>query len=142
MGDTIDGLLREQALRHGSKAALIDPSERITYRELDLADPTTCSKSAARPCIPPRWSRRCAPSAGVTAAFVTNVPGAEGNRVGAVVVGGTATTAEALRRAARSVLSSFKVPTVWKVLDSEDAVPRSTTGNVDVAGLRELLGSG
>ena len=79
---------------------------------------------------------------GVTAAFVTNVPGAEGNRVGAVVVGGTATTAEALRRAARSVLSTFKVPTVWKVLDSEDAVPRSTTGKVDVAGLRELLGSG
>jgi acyl-CoA synthetase (AMP-forming)/AMP-acid ligase II len=76
---------------------------------------------------------------GVTAAFVTNVPGAAGNRVGAVVVCDTATTAEALRAAARAVLSSFKVPTVWAVLETDDDVPRHATGKVDTTRLREML---
>jgi len=76
---------------------------------------------------------------GVRAAFVTNVPGATGDRVGAAVVCDIATTAESLRTAARAVLSSFKVPTVWRVLDSEDTLPRGATGKVDVAGLRAML---
>jgi acyl-CoA synthetase (AMP-forming)/AMP-acid ligase II len=70
---------------------------------------------------------------GVENAFVTDVSGA----VGAVVTGDG--TVGDLRTAARKLLSSFKVPTVWLVLDSDDAVPRGTTGKVDVRGLRTLL---
>jgi acyl-CoA synthetase (AMP-forming)/AMP-acid ligase II len=36
-------------------------------------------------------------------------------------------------------LSSFKVPTVWLLLDSDDAVPRGTTGKVDARRLRAML---
>ncbi|ORV16644.1 class I adenylate-forming enzyme family protein [Mycobacterium celatum] len=73
-------------------------------------------------------------------AFVTNVPGAQGNRVGAVVVCDTAVvTVEQLRASARALLSSFKVPTVWLLVDSDDAVPRGATGKVDARRLRELL---
>ena len=71
---------------------------------------------------------------GVRAAFVTDVAG----RVGAAVVCDGLTT-EALRTEARSRLSPFKVPTVWRLFDSDDAIPRGSTGKVDVAGLRELL---
>jgi acyl-CoA synthetase (AMP-forming)/AMP-acid ligase II len=70
---------------------------------------------------------------GVENAFVTEVSGA----VGAVVIGET--TIEQLHAAARKLLSSFKVPTVWLLLDSDDAVPRGTTGKVDVRRLREML---
>ncbi|MET0896678.1 MAG: class I adenylate-forming enzyme family protein [Mycobacterium sp.] len=74
---------------------------------------------------------------GVSGAFVTNIAGP---RVGAVVVCDTAhVTVESLRAAARSVLSSFKVPTVWSLLDDEDAVPRGSTGKVDIPRLRALL---
>jgi acyl-CoA synthetase (AMP-forming)/AMP-acid ligase II len=77
---------------------------------------------------------------GVDNAFVTNVRGAQGDRVGAAVVCDTAaTTAEALRASARTVLSSFKVPTVWLLVDSDDTIPRGPTGKVDVRRLRELL---
>jgi len=74
--------------------------------------------------------------AGVRAAFVTEVDG----RVGAAVVC-RGPTANELRSAARGVLSSFKVPTVWLLLDSDDDVPRGSTGKVDVRRLRELLAS-
>jgi acyl-CoA synthetase (AMP-forming)/AMP-acid ligase II len=70
---------------------------------------------------------------GVENAFVTDVSGA----VGAVVIGET--TIEHLHAAARKLLSSFKLPTVLLLLDSDDAVPRGTTGKVDVRRLRELL---
>jgi acyl-CoA synthetase (AMP-forming)/AMP-acid ligase II len=70
---------------------------------------------------------------GVENAFVTDVSGA----VGAVVIGGA--TVDGLRAAARKLLSSFKVPTVWLLLDADDAVPRGTTGKVDVRTLRTLL---
>ena len=70
---------------------------------------------------------------GVDNAFVTNVTGDDGDRVGAVVICDPATTtAEQLRDSARKLLSSFKVPTVWLLLDTDDAVPRGTTGKVDV----------
>jgi acyl-CoA synthetase (AMP-forming)/AMP-acid ligase II len=74
---------------------------------------------------------------GVQAAFVTNVPGPQGNRVGAAVVG-TADPRQ-LRTAARGVLSSFKVPTVWLVLDDDEAIPRGGTGKVNTTALREML---
>ncbi|WP_102145440.1 class I adenylate-forming enzyme family protein [Mycobacterium hubeiense] len=72
---------------------------------------------------------------GVRNAFVTNVGG---DRVAAAVVCDTK-TAEQLHDKARALLSSFKVPSVWLVLDSDDAIPRGSTGKVDVPALRELL---
>jgi acyl-CoA synthetase (AMP-forming)/AMP-acid ligase II len=78
---------------------------------------------------------------GVDNAAVTNVPGVQGNRVGAAVVCDTsAMTVEQLRASARDLLSSFKVPTVWVLVDSDDAIPRGPTGKVDMRQLRELLG--
>jgi acyl-CoA synthetase (AMP-forming)/AMP-acid ligase II len=77
---------------------------------------------------------------GVDHAFVTNLPGQQGYRVGAVVVcDSAATTVEGLRASARTLLSSFKVPTVWLLVASDDAIPRGPTGKVDVRRLRELL---
>jgi acyl-CoA synthetase (AMP-forming)/AMP-acid ligase II len=77
---------------------------------------------------------------GVQSAFVTNVTGAQGDHVGAVVVCDTAAnTAEQLRTAARKLLSSFKVPTMWVLVDSDDAIPRGPTGKADARRLRELL---
>ncbi|BBY64734.1 class I adenylate-forming enzyme family protein [Mycolicibacterium helvum] len=71
---------------------------------------------------------------GVRAAFVTDVDG----RVGAAVLcDGRAV--DDLRAEARSKLSVFKVPTVWLLLDSDDDIPRGTTGKVDLRRLRELL---
>lgn len=71
--------------------------------------------------------------AGVEGAFVTEVSGA----VGAAVVGDT--TVDELHAAARKLLSSFKLPTVWRLLDSDDSVPRGATGKVDIRRLRALL---
>jgi len=77
---------------------------------------------------------------GVDNAFVANLTGTQGDRVGVAVVCDTAaTTVEQLRRSARTVLSSFKVPTVWLLVDSDDTIPRGPTGKVDVRRLRELL---
>ena len=77
---------------------------------------------------------------GVDNAFVTNIIGANGDAVGAVVVCDTAaTTAEHLGSSARKLLSSFKVPTVWLLVDSDDAIPRGSTGKVDSSRLRDML---
>ncbi len=77
---------------------------------------------------------------GVVGAFVTNVADGDADRVGAAVVcDDAAMTAADLRAAARAVLSSFKVPTVWLLLDSDEQVPRGATGKLDVRRLRELL---
>ncbi|MFL6082931.1 MAG: class I adenylate-forming enzyme family protein [Mycobacterium sp.] len=73
---------------------------------------------------------------GVENAFVTEVSGA----VGAVVISDN--TAEQLRTAARKLLSSFKVPTMWLLVDSDDDIPHGSTGKVDVHRLRELLSEG
>jgi acyl-CoA synthetase (AMP-forming)/AMP-acid ligase II len=70
---------------------------------------------------------------GVDNAFVTEVSGA----VGAVVICNS--TVERLHAAARKRLSSFKVPTVWLLVDSDEDIPRGTTGKVDVRRLREML---
>ena len=70
---------------------------------------------------------------GVDNAFVTDVSGA----VGAVVV--AATSVDHLRAAARKLLSSFKVPTVWLIVDTDDAIPRGSTGKVDLRELKDML---
>lgn len=76
---------------------------------------------------------------GVTAAFVTSVPSGQGDLVGAAVVCDTETSVATLRNAARTILSSFKVPTVWRVSNADDDVPRGSTGKVDSRRLREML---
>jgi acyl-CoA synthetase (AMP-forming)/AMP-acid ligase II len=78
---------------------------------------------------------------GVDHAFVTNLTAANGDQVGAAVVCDTATTtADQLRHAARKLLSAFKVPTVWLLVDSEDdVIPRGSTGKVDARRLRDML---
>lgn len=53
---------------------------------------------------------------GVENAFVTEVSGA----VRAVVIGDT--TVEQLHTAARKLLSSFKVPAVWLLVESDDEI--------------------
>jgi acyl-CoA synthetase (AMP-forming)/AMP-acid ligase II len=75
---------------------------------------------------------------GVSGAFVTNVPDAGRDRVGAMVAG-DALTVQQVRDQARALLSSFKVPTVWLLVPGPDAVPRGATGKVDKRRLRELL---
>jgi hypothetical protein len=37
-------------------------------------------------------------------------------------------------------LSSFKVPSEWLLVDSDEAIPRGATGKVDIRRLRALLG--
>jgi acyl-CoA synthetase (AMP-forming)/AMP-acid ligase II len=75
---------------------------------------------------------------GVDNAYVSNVPSAAGERVGAAVVC-RGLTAEQLHSSARELLSAFKVPTVWLLLESDDDLPRGATGKVDTRRLRELL---
>ncbi len=70
---------------------------------------------------------------GVQNAFVTDVAG----QVGAALIADR--PVDHLRAAARKLLSSFKVPTVWLLVESEDAIPRGGTGKVDVAALRQML---
>jgi acyl-CoA synthetase (AMP-forming)/AMP-acid ligase II len=72
-------------------------------------------------------------------AYVTNVAGGQGERVGAAVVCSRVLTTEDLRSTARRLLSAFKVPTVWLLLDSDDDVPRGSTGKVDIHRLRDML---
>ncbi|OBI00498.1 class I adenylate-forming enzyme family protein [Mycobacterium sp. E2733] len=76
---------------------------------------------------------------GVQSAFVTSVPGTAGERVGAAVVCEGAVTADGLARAARKLLSAFKVPAVWLLLETDDDVPRGGTGKVDTGRLRAML---
>jgi acyl-CoA synthetase (AMP-forming)/AMP-acid ligase II len=88
----------------------------------------------------PVWQAALRDIDGVDHAFVTNLAGAQGDLVGAAVVCDTAsTTVEQLRRSTRELLSSFKIPTVWLLLDSDDTIPRGPTGKVDVRRLREML---
>jgi acyl-CoA synthetase (AMP-forming)/AMP-acid ligase II len=44
-----------------------------------------------------------------------------------------------LRAEARKLLSPFKVPTVWLLVDSDDAIPRGATGKVDIAALKQMI---
>jgi len=74
---------------------------------------------------------------GVQAAFVTNVSEGQRNQVGAVVVG--TVEPEQLRAAAKAVLSSFKVPTIWLILPDDTTIPRGGTGKVNTTALRDML---
>jgi acyl-CoA synthetase (AMP-forming)/AMP-acid ligase II len=56
-----------------------------------------------------------------------------------VVCGDHSLTADELRKSARKLLSAFKVPTVWLLLESDDDVPRGGTGKVDIRRLRDML---
>jgi acyl-CoA synthetase (AMP-forming)/AMP-acid ligase II len=76
---------------------------------------------------------------GVENAFVTQVDGDGGPRVSAAVICSRAFDPVELRSAAKELLSSFKVPTVWLVLESDERIPRGGTGKVDAARLRDLL---
>jgi acyl-CoA synthetase (AMP-forming)/AMP-acid ligase II len=77
---------------------------------------------------------------GVQNAYVTDVPGERSHRVGAAVVcADLAMTAERLSESARKLLSAFKVPTLWLLLESDDDVPRGATGKADTGRLREML---
>jgi acyl-CoA synthetase (AMP-forming)/AMP-acid ligase II len=80
---------------------------------------------------------------GVDNAYVTNLPGAQGDQVGAAVVCDTEnTTVDRIREMARSLLSSFKIPTVWLLVDDDDTIPRGPTGKLDIRRLRALLADG
>lgn len=80
---------------------------------------------------------------GVTHAFVFGIPHPEmGEEVVAVVVPapGVTVTPDVLAAQARKELSSYKVPTRWELLDSEDLVPWLASGKPDKRALRERLG--
>jgi acyl-CoA synthetase (AMP-forming)/AMP-acid ligase II len=85
----------------------------------------------------------------VRRAYVVDVRGVgDGAEVGAVVVladGADGTPVDVLvdRLAsdAKQRLSSFKVPTRWQLIGSDD-VPMTTTGKVDKAGLQHLFDRG
>ena len=57
----------------------------------------------------------------------------------AVLRASSGITAEQVRHSARKLLSAFKVPTVWLLVDSDDVIPRGSTGKVDAGRLRRLL---
>ncbi|UXA19614.1 class I adenylate-forming enzyme family protein [Mycobacterium sp. SMC-4] len=76
---------------------------------------------------------------GVRAVAVTDVPGPDGPQVAALIAGNG--TVSSLRTAARKLLSSFKVPTVWKLIDDDTEIPRGATGKIDVTALRARLTS-
>ncbi len=74
---------------------------------------------------------------GVILACVTDVPGPDGSRVGALVV--SALSPEALERAVGNNLSSFKIPRLWYVTERMDEVPRTASDKVSKPGLRALI---
>jgi acyl-CoA synthetase (AMP-forming)/AMP-acid ligase II len=75
----------------------------------------------------------------VRRAYVVDVVGTGGGaEVAAVVVLATDATIDELARDAKARLSSFKVPTRWRIVDADD-VPMTTTGKVDKAGLQHLF---
>lgn len=75
---------------------------------------------------------------GVAQALVTSVPSGGHLEVGAAVVGRDLDVTE-LSRAARAVLSSFKVPTVWLLLGRETEIPRLASDKPDPRELRRRL---
>jgi acyl-coenzyme A synthetase/AMP-(fatty) acid ligase len=75
---------------------------------------------------------------GVTQAFVTNIAAANGSeQVGALVVSGE--RRGDIAQAVRARLSSFKVPSLWLVVDDPAAAPMSATGKIDKERLQQLI---
>jgi acyl-CoA synthetase (AMP-forming)/AMP-acid ligase II len=81
----------------------------------------------------------------VRRAFVVDIAGAGGGtEVAAVVIladDARDTTLDHLASNAKQRLSSFKVPTRWRIIAVDD-VPMTTTGKVDKAGLQRLFDRG
>ncbi len=79
---------------------------------------------------------------GVHQAFVTEFDEGDGRpQIGALVVVERSVSLAAVVRAARSRLSSFKVPSRWVLGFDPGAVPLMATGKVDKAGLQEVIRS-
>jgi acyl-CoA synthetase (AMP-forming)/AMP-acid ligase II len=77
--------------------------------------------------------------ASVRRAYVVDVVGPSGGaEVAAAVVTAGDTTVDELARDAKARLSSFKVPTRWRIIGPDD-VPMTNTGKVDKAGLQRLF---
>ncbi len=77
--------------------------------------------------------------ASVRRAYVVDVVGDSGGaEVAAVVVLAGDATVDELVRDTKARLSSFKVPTQWRILGADD-VPMTNTGKVDKAGLQHLF---
>jgi acyl-CoA synthetase (AMP-forming)/AMP-acid ligase II len=78
----------------------------------------------------------------VRRAYVVDVAGANGGtEVAAVVVltdAASDTAVERLASEAKARLSSFKVPTRWRIVGPDD-VPMTTTGKIDKTGLQRLF---
>src|SRR4029078_3255236 len=75
----------------------------------------------------------------VRRAHVVDVTGEGGGaEVAAVVVLAADATVDELARDAKARLSSFNVPTRWRIVGADD-VPMTTTGKVDKAGLQQLF---
>jgi acyl-CoA synthetase (AMP-forming)/AMP-acid ligase II len=75
----------------------------------------------------------------VRRAYVVDVRGAGGGaEVAAAVVPAGETTVDELARDAKARLSSFKVPTRWRIIGADD-VPMTNTGKVDKVGLQQLF---
>jgi acyl-CoA synthetase (AMP-forming)/AMP-acid ligase II len=75
---------------------------------------------------------------GVSQAFVANVSADDGTQEVAALLVSTADH-ETIADGARARLSSFKVPTLWVVVDDPQRVPMLTTGKVDKSALQHLL---
>jgi acyl-CoA synthetase (AMP-forming)/AMP-acid ligase II len=75
---------------------------------------------------------------GVDQAFVTAVPVGGKHAVGAVIVG-TGLDPAAVETAARAILSSFKLPSKWLILQDKADVPRLATGKPDILEMRRRL---
>jgi acyl-coenzyme A synthetase/AMP-(fatty) acid ligase len=75
---------------------------------------------------------------GVTHAFVTDVEAGAGAEVGAVLVGRELDPAQ-VAAGARTVLSSFKVPTIWLTLPNESEIPRLASDKPDKGELKRML---
>ncbi len=78
--------------------------------------------------------------AAVRRAYVVDVAGSDSAAVAAavVLVEGSSFTVDDLARDVGARLSSFKVPTRWRLIGSDD-VPMTSTGKVDKAGLQKLF---
>ena len=131
-GRTVSGSLFGTDFSYEDIARLQSLGEQVKVEKLADAEVAGRATWVLTAPIPPE-SGSMRKIDGVRSAFVTEVDG----RVGAAVVG--TTSVDELRSGVRQLLSSFKVPTVWLLLDSDDDVPRGGTGKVDVRRLRELL---
>jgi acyl-CoA synthetase (AMP-forming)/AMP-acid ligase II len=128
---TVDGWYRTGDLGH------LDRDGRLFYhgRSDDMV------KVRGASVYPAEVEAALATVAGVHRAFVTDVGDERGTAVGAVVLldaDGVLDVAT-LAVEAKARLSSFKVPTVWRILPAGADVARTASGKVDKPALQALL---